>query len=49
LAFWDPHRVAAHVMATLSPEDKRAEAVEFIIGNEITGSFLAKYTYDIEG
>lgn len=36
-------------MATFLPEDKRAEAVEFIMANKITGSFLAHYMYDIEG
>ena len=36
-------------MATFYPEDKRAEAVEFIMVNKITGSFLAHYMYDIDG
>jgi hypothetical protein len=49
LNFWDPHRLAAHVLATVSQEDKRDEAVEFIMENRITGTFLVHYTYDIEG
>ena len=36
------------MLATFSPEDKRAEAVEFVMKNKITGSFLAHYMYDIE-
>ena len=47
--FWDPHRLAAHVLATFSPEDKRDEAVGFIMENRITGTFLVHYTHDIEG
>lgn len=48
LELWDPHRLAAHVMATLSPEDERAAAVDFILENKISGAFLAHYTYDID-
>jgi hypothetical protein len=35
-------------MATLSPEDERAVAVDFILEKKITGAFLAHYTYGIE-
>jgi hypothetical protein len=35
-------------MATLSPEDKRAVAVNFILDKKITGAFLVRYTYDID-
>ncbi|KAF8493932.1 hypothetical protein F5888DRAFT_698573 [Russula emetica] len=48
LELWDPHRLAAHVMATLSPEDERAAAVYFILENKISGAFLAHYAYDID-
>ena len=45
LDLWDPHRLASHVMATFSPEDKsdkRAEVVEFIMVNKIHG-FISHY------
>ncbi|KAI0245337.1 hypothetical protein BJV78DRAFT_1288142 [Lactifluus subvellereus] len=48
LEFWDPCRLAAHVLATLLPEGKRAAAVEFILEKQITGSFLARYTYEFD-
>ncbi|KAN0109351.1 hypothetical protein V8E52_009395 [Russula decolorans] len=48
LELWDPHRLAAHVMATLYPEDERAAAVDFILKNKISGAFLAHYSYDID-
>jgi hypothetical protein len=48
LELWDPHRLAAHVMATLSPEDERAAVVDFILENKISGAFLAHYSYDID-
>lgn len=49
MELWDPHRLAAHVMATFSPEDERAAAVKFILEKKITGAFLVNYTHDIEG
>lgn len=48
MELWDPHRLAAHVMATLSPEDKRAVAVNFILEKKITGAFLVRYTCEID-
>ncbi|KAI0245293.1 hypothetical protein BJV78DRAFT_498381 [Lactifluus subvellereus] len=48
LEFWDPRRLAAHVLATLLPEGKRAAAVEFILEKQVTGSFLARYTYELD-
>ena len=35
-------------MATLSTEDERTAAVDFILKNSISGAFLAHYTYDID-
>ena len=49
MELWDPHRLAAHVMATFSLEDERAAAVKFILEKKITGAFLVNYTHDIEG
>jgi hypothetical protein len=48
LELWDPHRLAAHVLATFSPEHERAMAVNFILEKKITGAFLVHYTHDIE-
>ncbi|KAH9954353.1 hypothetical protein BC827DRAFT_1243362 [Russula dissimulans] len=47
LDFWDPRRLAAHVLATL-PKDQREAAVELILKRQITGAFLARYTHEIE-
>ena len=35
-------------MATLSAEDERAAAVDFILEHKITGAFLARYTYEVD-
>jgi hypothetical protein len=48
LEFWDPTRLAAHVLATLSPIDQRTAAANFFFEMKITGSFMEKYTYEIE-
>jgi len=48
LDFWDPRRLAAHVLATLHPEDQRMQAVDLILDKKITGAFLVRYTYQIE-
>jgi hypothetical protein len=48
LDFWDPRRLAAHVLATLSPADQREKAADLILERQITGSFLARYTRQIE-
>lgn len=48
LEFWDPRRLASHVLATLLPADRRAELVRFILDMKLTGSFLQRYTHQIE-
>jgi hypothetical protein len=48
LDFWDPRRLASHVLATLHPGDQRTQAVDLILDKQITGAFLARYTYQIE-
>jgi hypothetical protein len=35
-------------LATLSPVEQRAAAVNLILKTKITGSFLARYTHEIE-
>ncbi|KAH9063834.1 hypothetical protein EDB87DRAFT_1575166 [Lactarius vividus] len=47
LRLWDPQRLAEHVSAVMS-SDIAPAAVEFIIGDQITGSFLFHYTNQID-
>jgi len=48
LELWDPRRLASHILATLFPVDRRAEVAKFILEMKITGSFLQRYTHQIE-
>ncbi|KAI0295888.1 hypothetical protein B0F90DRAFT_1820217 [Multifurca ochricompacta] len=47
LDFWDPLRLAAHVLATL-PSNNKAEVVDFILEKKISGAFLARYAYQFD-
>lgn len=51
LGFWDPHRLAADVLATLSLADQREKATDLVLKRDITGSFfrLVRYARHIEG
>ncbi|KAH9037810.1 hypothetical protein EDB85DRAFT_559520 [Lactarius pseudohatsudake] len=47
LRFWDHRRLAEHASAMM-PLDNVPVAVDFILRNHITGSFLLNYTYEID-
>ncbi|KAH9068396.1 hypothetical protein EDB83DRAFT_2518745 [Lactarius deliciosus] len=47
LEFWDPRRLAEHASAVMS-SDTAPAAVDFIIEDRITGSFLLHYTNQID-